>query len=88
MSNAELERLGLNHNMITGARASLYTAFAKTEEKLTWESMASIETAALVKAKMDPGLARATVDRAIEALKEAALPDRLEFPGEANSARR
>jgi hypothetical protein len=83
ISNEELARLGIEHSDITGAQASLYRQFAKTGKPLTWKVIADIETQALVGAKMEKSVARATVKRAIDALKAAGVagPTRIPWGG-------
>ncbi len=82
--NEELDRLGVDHNKITGEQRSLYSAFAKTGKPLTWEAVAEIETEALVKGKMRLETAKATVAKAIQALKDAgvAAPVRVPWGGQ------
>ena len=67
--DAELKKLGIDHNQITGAQLKRYKEFATTGKRLTWENIAEIETAALVDARMEAGMAQSTVTKAIEALK-------------------
>ena len=67
--NSELQKLGIDHNKITGAQRVAYIAFAKTGKPLTWEVVAKIETDALIKCQMNAEMAQATVTKAIEALK-------------------
>jgi carbamoylphosphate synthase large subunit len=55
---------------------SKYVAFAKTGQPLTWEAIAKIETEALVEAKVSPEMARATVAKALKALKDAGVAAR------------
>ncbi len=69
----ELKNLGIDHNQITGAQLRRYKEFASTGKPLTWESMAEIETAALVEARMELKTAQATVAKAIQALKDAGV---------------
>jgi len=70
---AELARLGVNHNAISGAQQTLYRAFAQTGKTLTWEAMEEIETQALIKGGMNAKQALATVRTAIQALKNAGV---------------
>jgi hypothetical protein len=82
--NAELERLGVNHlKDVTPAQRSLYTEFAKTGKTLTWEAMEEIETQALIRGGMEAGMARATVQKAIQGLKDAGVtgPTRIPWGG-------
>jgi hypothetical protein len=79
--NAELKRLKIDHfTDITPEQMKLYKAFAATGKPLTWEAIAKLETEALVKAKMEPTMARATVDKAIQALKESGVPGPVRIP--------
>lgn len=77
--NAEMARLGVSHGAVTGAQATLYRAFAKKGVPLTWKAMSNIETEALIRGGMSPEMAKATVAKAIDALKEAgvAAPTRI-----------
>ena len=81
--NAELERLGVDHGLVTGGQSSAYSAFAKTGAPLTWDAMQQIETQALIRGGMEPGMARATVPQAIQALKDAGVsgPTRIPWGG-------
>jgi RHS repeat-associated protein len=81
--NAELERLGVSHSAITGAQMSGYRAFAATGQTLTWSDVSSIETNALIRGGMSPGMAQATVDQAIQALQQAGVsgPTRIPWGG-------
>jgi hypothetical protein len=78
--NAELARLGINHGLVSGAQQTLYRAFAQTGAPLTWEAAAGIETQALIRGGMNPGMAQATVAKAIEALKGAGVPGPTRIP--------
>ncbi len=71
--NAELKRLGVNHGQVTGGQLTGYRDFAKQGQPLTWERVAQIETDALIKGKMNPEIARATVSKAIQALKDSGI---------------
>jgi hypothetical protein len=78
--NAELERLGVSHNAVSGAQMSLYVAFAKTGAPLTWEAMWQIEALALVRGGMAPGMAAATETKAFDALKQSGVPGPIRIP--------
>ena len=79
--NAEMTRLGVQHlKLVTPAQQRLYTAFAKTGETLTWEAMETIETEALIAGGMEAGMARATVQRAIQTLKDAGVAGPTRIP--------
>ena len=78
--NAELSRLGVSHSAVTGAQATLYRAFARTGAPLTWESMAQIETQALIRGGMQSGTARATVDAAVKVLQESGVSSPVRIP--------
>jgi hypothetical protein len=67
--NEELERLCVDHGLISGAQTRLYKAFAKTGSALTWSSMKAIEVDALEWGGMSRAKAEATVDEAIARLK-------------------
>jgi hypothetical protein len=77
---AELERLAINHNMVTTEQMKAYKAFAQTGQPLTWDAIAKIEAEALVKAGMKPDVARATLAKAIQVLKDAGIPAPLRIP--------
>ena len=81
--NAELARLGVSHSAVTGAQMTGYRAFARTGATLTWESVSTIETNALVRGGMTPEMARSTVSQAIEALQSAGVagPTRIPWGG-------
>ena len=57
-----------------------YQAFAKTGATLTWETMATIEANALVRGGMAPDMAKATVEKAISALKASGVPGPTRIP--------
>ncbi len=78
--NDELARLDVVHSTVTGGQQTLYREFAKTGEQLTWDSMERIETEALVRAGMNPRMARATVKRAIDDLKKAGVSGPTRIP--------
>jgi hypothetical protein len=81
--NAELARLGVDHGLVTGGQIQGYRAFAQTGAKLTWESVEAIETQALIRAGMQPSMARVTVQQGIQALKNAGVsgPTRIPWGG-------
>ena len=81
--NAELARLGVDHGLVTGGQSMGYRAFAQTGKTLTWEAVAEIETQALIRGGMDAGMARATVQKGIQALKDAGVsgPTRIPWGG-------
>jgi hypothetical protein len=78
--NAELVRLGVSHSAVSGAQMTAYRAFAKTGNYLTWETVSTIETNALVRGGMAPDVARATVTRAINALHQAGVAGPTRIP--------
>lgn len=78
--NAELKRLNVEHPRITGIQRTKYLDFAKTNKVLTWDAIAKLETEVLVKAGMNPATAKATVDKAIQALKEAGVAAPVRIP--------
>lgn len=81
--NAELARLGVEHPRVTGAQPQLYRAFSQTGKPLTWKAIKTIETQALVRGGMDAKHAAATVQKAIQALKDAGVsgPTRIPWGG-------
>jgi hypothetical protein len=85
ISNAEMDRLGIDHDTVTGRQASKYSAFAKTGKPLTWAKMAEIETESLLEgrlpgSKLTPAMARATVQRAIDSLKAVGIKGASRIP--------
>lgn len=80
ISNAELQRLGANHGLITTEQMRAYRAFSKTGQPLTWEVVAEIETKALIEGRMNAEIARSTVARAIQALKAAGIKVPVRIP--------
>jgi len=76
----ELAKNGWKHTTITGAQQTLYREFGKTGQQLTWDAMLEIETKALVHAGMKPDVARATVKKAIEALKQSGVTGPTRIP--------
>ena len=79
--NDELARLKVSHSAVSGAQASLYRAFAKTGSPLTWEVLSEIETQALIRGGMKAsGMAQATVEKAIQALKKAGVSGPTKIP--------
>ncbi len=81
--NEELKRLGVSHSAVTGAQQTLYRAFKKTGEPLTWEKIASIEKKALVHGGMQSEMAESTVNAAIKALQKTGVsgPTRIPWGG-------
>ncbi|WP_437576987.1 RHS repeat-associated core domain-containing protein [Sorangium sp. So ce887] len=81
--NAELTRLGVSHSAVTGAQMTGYRAFARTGAPLTWETVRTIETNALVRGGMAPDVAQSAVNTAVKALQEAgvARPTRVPWGG-------
>jgi hypothetical protein len=69
--NAVLEDLGIHHiKKLTPAQRRAYTKFAETGKPLTWEAIAQIETDAFVEVGMPLDMAKATVAKAIQYLKD------------------
>jgi hypothetical protein len=81
--NSELDRLNIDHDLVTGAQQRLYRSYAQTGKPLTWDAVQSIETKALVKGGMSRVAAEATVSKAINALKAAGVkqPTRIPWGG-------
>ncbi len=77
---AELEKLGVDHRLVTGSQRTGYIDFAKTGQPLTWEAIAKIEVDALVKGKMKLDMAESTVAKAIEALKASGVSAPVRIP--------
>jgi len=79
--NEELKRLGVNHQKVTGAQQILYRNFAKNGAPLTWDAMEDIETKALIQGGLsDEGTARATVQNAIQQLKDGGVSGPTRIP--------
>jgi RHS repeat-associated protein len=78
--NAELERLKVSHSLVSGAQQTGYRALAKSGAPLTWEAVSTVETNALIRGGMKPEVARATVTKAIDALKTAGVPGPTTIP--------
>ena len=80
--NEELARLKIEHGAISGAQQKLYRAFAKTGKPLTLDDIATIEEQALIEAKMDPNMAKATVQKAVAHLKASGVSGPTRTPWE------
>lgn len=79
--NAELQKFGIDHiKKLTPAQMKRYKTFAKTGQPLTWEAIAMIETEALVEAGMTLDVAKVTVAKAIQALKDSGVADPVRIP--------
>lgn len=78
--NNALKELGINHNLVTGAQKSLYTAFAQTGKQLTWKAIEDIETHALVRGGATVAQASVTVQNAIQVLKNAGIAGPIRIP--------
>jgi hypothetical protein len=79
--NKALKEAGVEkHENITTAQRRRYKEFAATGQPLTWEVMAKIETEALVEAGMKLDMAKATVAKAIQALKDAGVAGPVRTP--------
>jgi hypothetical protein len=70
----------VDHGLVTGGQITAYRAFAQTGAPLTWEAVELIETQALIRGGMQPGTAWATVQEAIQALKDAGVPGPTRIP--------
>jgi hypothetical protein len=74
--------VGAREGLASGAQLNLYRAFAKMGSSLTWDAVETIETQALVRGGMGETMARATVVKAINALKVARIqPTRIPWGG-------
>ena len=82
--NEVLTKLKINHDVLSGAQQTLYRDFAASGASLTWDAAQQIESQALIQAGMDAATARATVQRAIQALKDAGVsgPTRIPWGGD------
>jgi hypothetical protein len=71
LSNGQLNTYGTRvHQTITGQQHALYSEFAKTGEVLTMETMAAIETQAMVNAGVSATTASSAVGEAVQQLLE------------------
>ncbi|MGC1434183.1 MAG: hypothetical protein WA811_18235 [Candidatus Sulfotelmatobacter sp.] len=81
ISNSEMARLGVDHmGAVTPAQQTLYRAFARTGNTLTWDAVQQIETEALVRGGMNPNMAANTVQQAIQQLKNAGVSGPTRIP--------
>lgn len=78
--NAELQRLGVDHDKITQSQRKAYIDLSKTGASLTWDAVAKIEVDALVKGEMKLETAKATVAKAIQVLKDSGVPGPMRIP--------
>lgn len=72
--------MGIQHSEISRAQMMRYKDFAKNNKALTWETIAEIEIASLVDARMDLKMAQATVAKAIQALKASGVASPIRIP--------
>ena len=72
VATAKLEQFGGKgvHNVITGYQNSLYSAFAKSGQRLTLQKMAEIEIEAMVKSGIPRDVATGWIIKALEDLKK------------------
>ena len=70
----------MRHPLVTGTQSTLYRAFAKTGQPLTWEVMESIEAQALVRGGMNQTMALTTIRQAIAALKASGVTGPTRIP--------
>jgi hypothetical protein len=79
--NAELTKWGVDHiKKLTPAQMKRYKDFAKTGQPLTWEAIGTIEAEALAEAGMNLDVAKATVAKAIQALKDTGVTAPVQIP--------
>ncbi len=79
--DAELKKWGVeSHYKVTGAQRKKYIEFAATGQPLTWEAIALIETESLVESGMEIGVAKATVAKAIQWLKNNGVASPVRTP--------
>jgi len=76
----ELKRLGISHGVVTGAQQTLYRAFAKSGETLTWDVVQRVETQALVRGGLAPNLAKSAVKEALESMKASGVSGPIRIP--------
>jgi RHS repeat-associated protein len=83
ISNKELARLKINHNLVTKWQGTLYRELAASGGTATWGAVSRIEKKALVKGGMSEELAEAVVDMAVKSLKESGVagPTRIPWGG-------
>lgn len=73
ISNAELDRLGVDHGAVSGAQQIGYRALDAAGDPISWDAIRKIETDALIAGNMNPRMASSTVDAAIGALQAAGV---------------
>ena len=80
ISQAKLDKFGVDHATITGQQKTLYAAFAKSGDKLTLNAMRQIEIEALTNAGVPLDYATHAVDKAIDALIKAGVTNPSRIP--------
>jgi hypothetical protein len=78
--NAELARLGVDHAVVSGSQQIGYRRLAQSGGAVTWQSVETIETKALIQGGMQASTARTTVQKAIQSLKDAGVPGPTRIP--------
>lgn len=73
ISQAEMRRLGIDHQVVTNTQRALYREFAGKSSVIGWQDIYSIETQALVRGGASPQLARRIVSGAIQDLKDVGV---------------
>jgi hypothetical protein len=71
--NQELARLGIDHDLVSGAQQTLYRKFAEIGRRHTWNNAATIEIQALIRGGATREIAEATVRNAINILKKSGV---------------
>jgi hypothetical protein len=66
---SELERLNINHRLITAAQRRGYREYIQKGRLPTWDEIADVVIKAMVEGGVDPEAAKATVPKMIEELK-------------------
>ena len=73
ISNAQMERLGINHRVVSNAQTSLYKEFGRSNSTITWQDIARIEQAALERGGASPQMAQNLVNRSIQYLQDSGV---------------
>ena len=80
ISNSKLESFGTKHSKITGQQNSLYTAYAKTGQPLTMDSMRQIEIQAMTNVGVPVNYATNAVDKAVVDLLKSGVTQPVRIP--------
>lgn len=80
ISQSKLTEFGVKHSTITGQQKMLYSAFNKTGESLTMETMKQIEIKAMTNSGVPLDYAKNAVEKAITALVESGVTQPSRIP--------